>query len=41
MEGKIGVRESEDKSKQKNNRNNKNQRSSRELQARREEGIED
>ena len=38
---KIGVRESEDKSKQKNNRNNKNQRSSRELQARREEGIED
>lgn len=35
---KIGVRESEDKSKQKNN---KNQRSSRESQARREEGIED
>ena len=35
---KIGVRESENKSKQKNN---KNQRSSREMQARREEGIED
>ena len=35
---KIGVRESDDKSKKKNN---KNQRSSRELQARREECIED